>query len=68
MPPEMGKLAFQIATWIILVAAVLLCFLERGTAERVITEFSLALGLIMAGAVWWLTRGSRRRPEGGWEE
>jgi len=65
MPPEFGRMGLQIATWIVLVAAGLLLFLEPGSAERVVTQVSLLLGLVMGAVAWFIARGSRDRPIGG---
>jgi len=56
MSPEMGKAAFKWACWIVAVAAVLLPFQERGTAEFVLTAASLGLGIAFALAVWLFVR------------
>jgi hypothetical protein len=60
MSPQMGRQALQYATWTVLVAAVLLCFLEKGSAEFIITVISLGMGLIFGLVVWVLTRRSLR--------
>lgn len=58
-------MGLQMATWIVLVAAGLLLFLEPGSAESVITQLSLLLGLVMGAVAWFMVRGSRGRPFGG---
>jgi hypothetical protein len=60
MSPEMGRQAMQYATWTVLVAAVLLFFLEQGSAEFIITVISLGIGLLFGLVVWILTRRSLR--------
>lgn len=56
MSPELGKAALQIALWCVIVAAALLPFLPRGSAEFIITAVSLLLGLGFAVLVWFLVR------------
>jgi hypothetical protein len=65
MPPEMGRLGLQIATWIVLVAAVLLPFLDKGSAEYIITQFSLVLGVLFGIVILLLLWGSRDRTGSG---
>ncbi|MEM7125779.1 MAG: hypothetical protein AAF702_05610 [Chloroflexota bacterium] len=45
LDPYIGKAAFQLGFYIAFVAGVLLLFLEQGTAEYVITQFTLAIGV-----------------------
>lgn len=54
--PEMGKHAFSISCFIVVVAGVMLPFLQPGTAEFVITVLSLVIGLVFAAALWFLIR------------
>jgi hypothetical protein len=60
MSPEMGRQALQYAAWIILVAVGLLCFLDRNSAEFIITAVSLMIGLVMAAVAWFVIRRSQR--------
>jgi hypothetical protein len=46
MNPEAGRAWFRIATTITLASAVLVYFTEPGTAERVISELTLLIGLL----------------------
>lgn len=46
MSDELVKRLLQIAFWIMVVAVPLLLLLEKGTAEYVITLFSLLIGII----------------------
>lgn len=48
--PQLGRQALQWAAWIVVVALVLLFFLDRNSAEFVITVAALVMGLVM-GAV-----------------
>lgn len=54
--PEMGKHAFSISCYIVVVAGVMLLFLEPGTAEFFITVISLVMGLLFAAALWFVIR------------
>jgi heme O synthase-like polyprenyltransferase len=58
--PQMGRQALQYAAWIILVSVFLLLFLDRGSAEFVITVISLVVGLVFFGTAWFLIRRSQR--------
>jgi hypothetical protein len=60
MSPEMGRQALQYAAWIILVAAGLLFFLDRNSAEFVITVTSLVIGLVLVAVGWFVIRRSQR--------
>ena len=46
MDPVLGRAAFHIGFYIAFVAGALLLFLDKGTAEYVITQFSLGIGLV----------------------
>ena len=46
MNPEVGRAWFRIATTIALASAVLMYFTEPGTAERVVSEITLLIGLL----------------------
>jgi hypothetical protein len=58
--PQMARQALQYAAWIIVVAGCLLPFLDRQSAEFIITAASLAMGITFAGLVWVLTRRSMK--------
>ena len=45
MEPFLGRAAFHIGFHLAFVAGALLLFLEKGTADNVITQFTLAVGL-----------------------
>ncbi len=61
MDPILGRAAFHIGFYITFVAGVMLFFLEKGTAEYVITQFSLAIGLVYLLVVALLVRWGRSR-------
>ena len=46
MDPILGRAAFHIEFYIAFVAGALLLFLDKGTAEYVITQFTLGIGLV----------------------
>ncbi len=60
MTPEAGRAGFRIGCLLILTSAVLLLFLEPGSAEHSITLLTLFMGLIFAGTIavlaWWSQR------------
>jgi hypothetical protein len=56
MNPEFGRAWFRIAATITLVSAVLLYLAEPGTAERVVSEITLLLGLLFIGTIIVLIR------------
>jgi hypothetical protein len=51
MNPEAGRAWFRIATTIALVSAVLVYFTESGTAERVVSEITLFIGLLFIATI-----------------
>jgi hypothetical protein len=57
MTPEAGRAGFRIGCLLILASAVLLVFLDPGSAERSITLLTLFMGLIFTGVIaffsWW---------------
>lgn len=56
---ELNQAAFRLGFYIFGVAAVLLVFLEPGTAEYVITQISLIIGalfLVIVIVVTWFTQ------------
>ena len=60
MNPEAGQAWFRVATFITLVAAVLLLYAAPGTAEFVITVASLVMGLLFMALIVLLVKfGSR---------
>lgn len=63
MDPVLGKAAFQIGFYIAFVAGGLLLFLDKGTAEYVITQFTLVIGLIYLFVVVLLVRWGKSREQ-----
>lgn len=61
MDPFLGRAAFHIGFYIAFVAGALLIFLEKGTAEHVITQFTLGIGLIYLLLVVILVQWGKRR-------
>lgn len=55
-----GRQALQIVGWTIVVSLLLMPFLERGSAEFIITACSLGAGLIFGSAVLIMMRRSMR--------
>lgn len=60
MDPEIGRMAFRIAIFLVLTAGGLLLVLQPGTAEFSVTVVTLAIGLVFAGVVALLVRGFGR--------
>jgi hypothetical protein len=60
IPPELGRIAFRLAMFMVLPAVVLLLFLTPGTAEHSVTVLTLAIGLIFLAGVTLLVRRSLR--------
>jgi NADH:ubiquinone oxidoreductase subunit 4 (subunit M) len=61
MSPEAGRAWFRIATTITLVSAVLVFFTEPDTAERVLSEITLFIGLLFIVAIIVLIRFNRNK-------
>lgn len=59
MNPEAGRAWFRIATTIIVASAVLVFLTEPGTAERVVSELTLLIGLLFIGTILILVRRDR---------
>lgn len=59
MNPEAGRAWFRIATTIMVVSAVLVFLTEPGTAERVVSELTLLIGLLFIGTILVLVRRNR---------
>jgi hypothetical protein len=62
MGSDLGQAAFRLGFFIVFVAAILLFLVERGSAEQIITLFTLFMGLVFLTVVAlmvWL--GQRRR-------
>jgi len=56
MSPGLARAALRWAVLIVVVSAALLPFLKPGTAEFVITVFTLGIGLVFGGLVIVLVR------------
>ena len=63
MDQFLGRAAFHIGFYIAFVAGVLLLFLDKGTAEYVITQFTLVIGLVYLLVVVLLVRLGRSREQ-----
>lgn len=63
MDPFFGRAAFHLGFYIAFVAGVLLLFLEKQTAEYVITQFTLGIGLVYLLVVVLLVRWGKRREQ-----
>ena len=59
MSPDAGRAWFRIAMMITLVSAVLVFLTAPGTAERVVSELTLIIGLLFIGAIIFLIRRDR---------
>ena len=51
MNPEAGRAWFRVAIMITVISALLVYFNEPGTAERVVSELTLLIGLLFTGAI-----------------
>jgi hypothetical protein len=51
MNPEAGRAWFRVAIMITVISALLVYFTESGTAERVVSELTLLIGLLFTGAI-----------------
>lgn len=56
MNPDAGRAWFRIAMTITVVSAVLVFLTESGTAERVVSEITLVIGLLFIGTIIVLVR------------
>ena len=63
MDPFLGRATFHIGFYIAFVAGALLLFLEKGTAEYVITQFTLGVGLVYLLLVVILVQWGKRREQ-----
>ena len=59
MNPEAGRAWFRIAITIMVVSALSVYFTEPGTAERVVSEITLLIGLLFTGTIIILVRRNR---------
>jgi hypothetical protein len=60
MNPQIGRAAFTLAIFIIVISALLLPFLERDSAEFVVTVLALAAGALTILLIAILARLGRR--------
>jgi hypothetical protein len=60
MNPQIGRVAFTMAVFISLTGLLLLPFLERDSAEFVVTVLSIITGLVMIALIAILARLGRR--------
>jgi len=60
MDPQMGRAVFRIAFYVAFTAAVLLLFLEPGSAEFGVALLTLLVGLIFIAVVVFVLRRSSR--------
>ena len=51
LDPEVGKAAFRLSLWIIVLAGGMLFFLTPGSAQFAITVFTLMIGVVFVGLV-----------------
>lgn len=51
LDPDVGKAAFRLSLWVIVLAVGMLFFLQPGSAEFAITVFTLLIGLTFVGLV-----------------
>jgi hypothetical protein len=57
MNPEAGRAWFRIAITIVVASAALVFLTEPGTAERVVSELTLLIGLLFIGTILaWVRR------------
>ncbi len=62
LSPELGRIAFQIGIFLTVIPGFLLLFLERGSAEFVITSATFVMGLIfLLFIIVWVRITTRRR-------
>ncbi len=57
---ELGRAVFRIVFYVTLVSAVLLIFLDRGSAEFVVASLTFALGLVATLVIAILVRRQAR--------
>ena len=56
MPPEVGQAGFRIGFFIIMVAVILLIFTKPGTAEFVMSQITLIIGLVFTAVLLLMQR------------
>jgi hypothetical protein len=62
MSSDLGQAAFRLGFFIVFVSGMLLFFVERGSAEQMITIFTLVIGLVFLAVVAILVRFAQRPP------
>lgn len=62
MSRDLGQVAFRLGFFIVFVSGMLLFFVERGSAEQMITIFTFIIGLVFVVVVAILVRFAQRRP------
>ena len=60
MDPQIGRVTFKLAFFVTFVAAILLIFLEPGTAEFVVDIIALLVGLVFIGVIIFIVRKNSR--------
>ena len=56
LSPELGQVAFRMATFLVVVSLGLLLALDAGSAEYVVTMIALLIGVILGAVVVLLVR------------
>ena len=56
LPPELTKVGYGIAAFIVVVSAAMVPFLDRSSAEYFLTTFCLVLGLVFGLGIWFFSR------------
>lgn len=56
LSPELGRAAFRLATFLVVVSLGLLLFVESGSAEYVVTVVTLVVGVLLGAVVGFLVR------------
>ena len=60
MNPQLGRVAFRVATYLVLMSSGMLLLLQPGTGEFVVTVITLAMGLLFGGVIAVLARRAQR--------
>lgn len=61
MSSDLGQAAFRIGFFVVFVTSLLLLFLERGSAEQLITIFTLVIGLVFLAVIIIVVRLGQRK-------
>jgi hypothetical protein len=62
MSRDLGQAALRLGLFIVIVSGLLLFIVERGSAEQVITIFTLIIGLVFVAVVVIMVRFGQRPP------